>query len=196
MKTRLLFFITAFFLFLTGFQNIKAQETLDAKTKTQLREEIQYLGRNLPEFKAFMDSVNAMDAIIERLEGNLRRQEPVMIDKESKVSNLRVRVNELEAELERLRNIKPGRSRNIYFKLQIAAFENQTALAKYLESQAKFIRYEMDNGVRKYTFGQFNHYWEAKQIEKLLLGMGAQVFVVPYEDGKRIDIKSVPEEYL
>lgn len=88
-------------------------------------------------------------------------------------------------------------ARNIYFRLQVAAFQKDDDLAKFFDQYSDFVQMDTGDNYQKYSLGQFSQYSEAKKLEEYFLSLGAQVFIVAYEDGKRVEnINSLPVEYV
>ncbi|TAF64804.1 MAG: hypothetical protein EAZ55_10395 [Cytophagales bacterium] len=189
------------FLFIISFA-AWSQAQISAEEKKSLQLEIKTFGRNLPTYKAFKDSVNTMNNRLNliktdatKIASELAKKRNEVRDKEAAIQALQVQI----AELEKNKGSNTGSGRNIVFKLQIAAFEKNSQLGSFLEKYPKFVLYETDpsDNMKKYTIGYFRHYFEAKQLEKFLTDMGAKVFVVGYENGKRVnDIKKLTDGYL
>lgn len=81
----------------------------------------------------------------------------------------------------------------VVFKIQIGAFRNKD-LTKYFENNKNFSGDVDADGTKKYTLGYFSDYWEADRFKKYLREMGVKdAWIVPYKDGKRLNIKDVLE---
>ncbi len=84
-------------------------------------------------------------------------------------------------------------TKGVIFKVQIGAFKNKD-LRKYFENNKNFSGDVDDDGVKKYTLGYFNDYWEAETFKKYLREMGVKdAWIVPYKNGKRVNIRDVLE---
>lgn len=84
-------------------------------------------------------------------------------------------------------------SKGVVFKVQIGAFKNRD-LRKYFENNKNFSGDVDPDGIKKYTLGYFNEYWEAETFKKYLREMGVRdAWIVPYKDGKRVNIRDVLE---
>lgn len=84
-------------------------------------------------------------------------------------------------------------TKGIIFKVQIGAFKNKD-LRKYFENNKNFSGDVDEDGVKKYTIGYFNDYWEADTFKKYLREMGVRdAWIVPYKNGKRVNIRDVLE---
>jgi hypothetical protein len=87
-------------------------------------------------------------------------------------------------------------TRGIVFKVQIGAFKNKD-LRKYFENNKNFSGDVDPDGIKKYTLGYFNEYWEAETFKKYLREMGVKdAWIVPYKDGRRVNIRDVLEGLL
>ncbi|MDX2196682.1 MAG: Ezrin/radixin/moesin family protein [Cytophagales bacterium] len=86
--------------------------------------------------------------------------------------------------------------KGVIFKVQIGAFRNKD-LIKYFENNKNFSGDVDPDGIKKYTLGYFNDYWEAENFKKYLREMGVRdAWIVPYKDGKRQNIRDVLEGLL
>lgn len=84
-------------------------------------------------------------------------------------------------------------TKGVIFKVQIGAFKNKD-LRKYFENNKNFSGDIDDDGIKKYTLGYFNDYWEAETFKKYLREMGVKdAWIVPYKNGKRVNIRDVLE---
>ncbi len=101
-----------------------------------------------------------------------------------------------------LASVAPGATRQgqranpagVVFKVQIGAFRNKD-LEKYLKNNNGKMSAETDeNGMVKYTLGEFGDYWEADHFKKYLREMGVKdAWIVSYKNGQRVEIKDVLE---
>ena len=88
---------------------------------------------------------------------------------------------------------QPANAQGVIFKVQIGAFKNKD-LTKYFENNKNFSGDVDPDGTKKYTLGYFNEYWEADTFKKYLREMGVKdAWIVPYKEGKRLNIKDVLE---
>ena len=77
--------------------------------------------------------------------------------------------------------------------MQIGAFRNKD-LSKYFDKNKNFSGESTDDGVQKFTLGQFVDYWEADTFKKYLREMGVKdAWIVSYKDGVRVPLKDVLE---
>lgn len=84
----------------------------------------------------------------------------------------------------------------VVFKVQIGAFKNRD-LRKYFENNKNFSGDVDPDGIKKYTLGYFNDYWEAETFKKYLRDMGVKdAWIVPYKNGQRVNIRDVLEGAL
>ncbi|MFN0048725.1 MAG: Ezrin/radixin/moesin family protein [Cytophagales bacterium] len=84
----------------------------------------------------------------------------------------------------------------VIFKVQIGAFKNKD-LVKYFENNKNFSGDVDADGVKKYTLGYFNDYWEADNFKKYIREMGVKdAWIVAYKDGKRVNLRDVLEGLL
>lgn len=84
----------------------------------------------------------------------------------------------------------------VIFKVQIGAFKNKD-LSKYFENNKNFSGDIDADGVKKYTLGYFNDYWEADNFKKYLREMGVKdAWIVAYKNGQRVNLRDVLEGLL
>jgi hypothetical protein len=84
----------------------------------------------------------------------------------------------------------------IIFKVQIGAFKNKD-LTKYFDNNKNFSGEIDHDGVKKYTLGYFNDYWEAENFKKYMREMGVKdAWIVAYKNGVRVNIRDVLEGLL
>jgi len=80
--------------------------------------------------------------------------------------------------------------------VQIGAFKNKD-LAKYFENNKNFSGDVDADGVKKYTLGYFNDYWEADNFKKYIREMGVKdAWIVAYKNGQRVNLRDVLEGLL
>ena len=92
--------------------------------------------------------------------------------------------------------IREKLSKGVVFKVQIGAFKNKD-LSKYFENNKNFSGDVDPDGIKKYTLGYFNDYWEAESFKKYLREMGVKdAWIVPYKNGQRVNIRDVLEGIL
>ncbi|MFQ3575559.1 MAG: Ezrin/radixin/moesin family protein [Cytophagales bacterium] len=84
--------------------------------------------------------------------------------------------------------------KGVTFKVQIGAFRNKD-LTKYFDNNPNFSGEVDSDGIKKYTLGYFNDYWEADTFKKYLREMGVKdAWVVPYnQKGERLNMRDVLE---
>jgi hypothetical protein len=93
-------------------------------------------------------------------------------------------------------NLNPVQANEVVFKVQIGAFRNRN-LQKYLNNSRHFTGETDPDGLRKYTLGFFNDYWEANNFKRYMREMGVHdAWIVTYKDGKRVPIKDALENAL
>lgn len=172
--------------------------SLTEKEKKDLKNQLSALARPVDNYKAFKDKIRESKERLDAAKSESNRLNSQLNQKNGELSDKRLEINELKKELEDLRDrSKNDARRNIYFRVQIAAFQKSDPLAVYFENFPDFIKVDASQDYRKYTVGKYDQYGEAKKLERYLLDQGAQVFVVAYENGNRVDnITSLPDEYV
>lgn len=86
----------------------------------------------------------------------------------------------------------------LVFKVQVGAFTNKD-LSKYFDNNPNFggeVGKESTEPQR-INIGVFRNYWEADTFKKYMREMGVKdAWIVPYRDGKRIEIKDVLDQIV
>jgi hypothetical protein len=85
--------------------------------------------------------------------------------------------------------------KGVVFKVQIGAFRSKDwDLSKYFDNSVNFSGEIDENGIKRYTLGNFRDYWEADRFKKYLRAMGVKdAWIVSFKDNKRVPIKDVLE---
>jgi chromosome segregation ATPase len=108
------------------------------------------------------------------------------------LNDARAKAQELVAKNVEVSSQEQDYSEGVVFRVQIGAFRNKD-LEKYLETSENF-QGESEDGLKKYTLGNFRDYWEADTFKKYLREMGVKdAWIVPYRDGIRVSVKEVLE---
>lgn len=134
---------------------------------------------------------------------------------EEQLSRMRVDLAATKAELEKYKSgmmgaadgkssgrpaqpIKNDLISGLVFKVQVGAFTNKD-LSKYFDNNPNFggeVGKETTEPQR-INIGVFRNYWEADTFKKYMREMGVKdAWIVPYRDGKRIEIKDVLDQIV
>lgn len=134
---------------------------------------------------------------------------------EEQLSRMRVDLAATKAELEKYKSgmmgaadskssgrpaqpIKSDLISGLVFKVQVGAFTNKD-LSKYFDNNPNFggeVGKETTEPQR-INIGVFRNYWEADTFKKYMREMGVKdAWIVPYRDGKRIEIKDVLDQIV
>lgn len=136
---------------------------------------------------------------------------------EEQLTRMRTDLAAARAELERMKNNMPlaggstGKGRigaglgasedletGVIFRVQIGAFRNKD-MSKYFDNNPNFggEAGKDTNEPQRLTIGIFRNYWEADTFKKYIREMGVKdAWIVPYKDGKRVDIKEVLDQVV
>jgi CRISPR/Cas system CSM-associated protein Csm4 (group 5 of RAMP superfamily) len=159
-------------------------------------------------FKSMVEENSTLKGQLSNLNKEVTTLESGLQDKDKEVSQLENKARRLESDLAATKKQlaeKPeaaatpdsGGDDNrmipgVVFKVQIGAFRNKD-LSKYFEKNKNFTG-EEEEGVQKYSLGQFTDYWEADTFKKYLREMGVKdAWIVSYKDGVRVPLKDVLE---
>ena len=177
--------------------------------------------KKLSEGKASAEAeVSKLKADNKKLTGTLTEREASIGELENLISKMRAEAGVARAELEKLRaqaglnadgSIKPGTitgrpaaiptgdiNSGIVFKVQIGAFKNKD-LSKYFDNNPNFggEAGKQPGEPQRINIGIFRNYWEADLFKKYMREMGVKdAWIVPYKDGKRVEIKDVLESIV
>jgi len=159
-------------------------------------------------FKSMVEENSTLKGQLSNLNKEVTTLESSLQDKDKEVSKLENKARRLESDLAATKKqlaekpevastpdsggdgdrMIPG----VVFKVQIGAFRNKD-LSKYFEKNKNFTG-EEEEGVQKYSLGQFTDYWEADTFKKYLREMGVKdAWIVSYKDGVRVPLKDVLE---
>src|SRR5687768_5345192 len=153
--------------------------------------------KQLTEDKAAADNtVATLNQKVSQLQSSVSEKDSKIAELEGQLSEARGQLSAANAELTALKE-NPSNSmdfsKGVVFKVQIGAFKNKN-LAKYFENNPNFGGEAKDNEPQKLTIGIFRDYWEADTFKKYMREMGVKdAWIVPYQDGQRVEIKDVLE---
>jgi vacuolar-type H+-ATPase subunit I/STV1 len=153
--------------------------------------------KQLEEDKQTADNtVSTLNQKVSQLESSMGEKDSKIAELEDQLSQARGQLTAANAELTSLKE-NPSNSmdfsKGVVFKVQIGAFKNKN-LAKYFENNPNFGGEAKDNEPQKLTIGVFRDYWEADTFKKYMREMGVKdAWIVPYQDGQRVEIKDVLE---
>lgn len=149
--------------------------------------------------KALYQERDQLKADAELAKTQLQEKDTKIADLEKQLSEVKANSIKMPAEANEKDISASGYDRQnanakgVVFKIQIGAFKNKD-LTKYFENNKNFSGDVDADGTKKYTLGYFSDYWEADRFKKYLREMGVKdAWIVPYKDGKRLNIKDVLE---
>ena len=122
---------------------------------------------------------------------SLLEKNTVLVDENYKLKTKLVAARE---SLKEISNQEPecpeAMTKGVVFKVQIGAYEERN-IAENLTT-AVMLDTEEKGDLQKTVIGQFRSYQSADRLKKQLRAMGVHdAWVVPYENGKRVPLKSV-----
>lgn len=149
---------------------------------------------------AFKQIVEEQEEIKEKI--NQTRQELEMLrsqlsEKDRRLAQLREENQQLEQQRQEVdaTSRQGPDERGVYFRVQVGAYERIDLSSRI--TQKADMKVEDEGGIKKYTIGYFNDYWEADKFKKYLQSMGIKdAWIVAYRDGVRVDIKEALEGIL
>jgi hypothetical protein len=153
--------------------------------------------KQLEEDKQTADNtVSTLNQKVSQLQSSVGEKDSKIAELEDQLSQARGQLTAANAELTSLKENPSASmdfSKGVVFKVQIGAFKNKN-LAKYFENNPNFGGEAKDNEPQKLTIGIFRDYWEADTFKKYMREMGVKdAWIVPYQDGQRVEIKDVLE---
>jgi len=177
-------------------------------TKQETKEWKKKLKSTTPEqFKRMYDENSSLKSEVSSIQGQLSSLQSAQGEKDAKIAELTEENRKMEAQVNAAKKAiakaqqdaatQPAGSavsdEGVVFKVQIGAFRNKD-LSKYFDNNPNFSGEKDEDGVQKITLGRFKDYWEADTFKKYLREMGVNdAWIVPYKDGKRVEMKDVLE---
>jgi vacuolar-type H+-ATPase subunit I/STV1 len=199
MKTKVIILCLALiFSGMQVFAQLSKQEKKEWKKKAK---EYAKQPANLKEFTEAKQTAETDNAALKNQVSALNKQvsekNARIAELESQLSRTRSELSSANAELTKLKEEPSATSmdfsRGVVFKVQIGAFKNKD-LSKYFNNNPNFGGEAAEKGEQKFTIGIFRDYWEADKFKKYMREMGVKdAWIVPYKDGKRVEIKDVLE---
>ena len=200
MKTRVLLLSLALI-----FSGAQVFAHLSKKEKKEWKKKAKEYAKNPANLKTLTEEKQTADNNVTTLKADVNRLQSAVSDKDSKIADLEDQLSKMrseltttKAELEQLKVAPPpvnpmDFSKGVVFKVQIGAFKNKD-LSKYFENNPNFGGEVKEGEPQKVTIGIFRDYWESDTFKKYLREMGVKdAWIVPYKDGKRVEIKDVLE---
>ena len=175
-------------------------------TKAETKEWKKKLKSTTPEqFKRMYDENSSLKSEVSSIQGQLSSFQSSTGEKDAKIAELTEENRKMEAQVNAAKKAiakaqqdaaaQPSAlsDEGVVFKVQIGAFRNKD-LSKYFDNNPNFSGEKDEDGVQKITLGRFKDYWEADTFKKYLREMGVNdAWIVPYKDGKRVEMKDVLE---
>jgi len=175
-------------------------------TKAEKKEWKKKLKSTSPEqFKRMYDENSSLKSELSSVQGQLSSLQSSVGEKDAKIAELTEENRKMEAQVNAAKKAiakaqqdaasQPAAfsDEGVVFKVQIGAFRNKD-LSKYFDNNPNFSGEKDEDGVQKITLGRFKDYWEADTFKKYLREMGVNdAWIVPYKDGKRVEMKDVLE---
>ena len=176
------------FVFIANTGNVFSQE-LSSKEKKSLKKEIRKLLKDPVKYKFLKESLVVKETIVneQSKEINLLTRESNKLKHELKVA--RDSIGEYaykESEMKNAGNTNCTDDSGMKFRLQIGLYR-EFDITSFLE-QFKLLSFEItDDGMYRYTIGNFDNEIEAESFKEAIRQMGIKdAFVSFYLDGKRI----------
>jgi thiol:disulfide interchange protein len=171
----------------------KAQVEELEKTKAALLEQSQQADKLKAEVEPIRKELEAKTTEIESLKSELKAAKDLAEEQKALAAQ---KENQAAAPAQSGGAKSAGKVKSIaglVYKVQIGAFRNKD-LTKYFENNPNFSGEIDADGIKKYTLGIFQEYWEADQFKKYLREMGVNdAWIVAYKDGKRVDMRDARE---
>jgi len=184
-----------------------AQE-LSKKERKQLKKEAKQRAKQIKsmnpadflkeqeEMKAIREKAGTLESQVNSLQSSISSKEDEVKKLQNEVRTLQSQLQEARSAAEQAKNIPVTTSdqydEGLVFRVQIGAYRNKD-LEKYMTSET-MNEEKGDEGLQKYTLGNFRDYWEADKFKKYLREMGVKdAWIVPYQNGVRVPIKDVLE---
>lgn len=176
---------------------------LSKKEKKEWKKKAKEYAKNPTNLKQLTEDKQTADNTVSTLNQKVSQLQSSVSDKDAKIAELEDQLSQVRGQLTaanaELTTLKENPStsmdfsKGVVFKVQIGAFKNKN-LAKYFENNPNFGGEAKDKEPQKLTIGIFRDYWEADTFKKYMREMGVKdAWIVPYQDGQRVEIKDVLE---
>lgn len=195
--------IVLFFCFALMFVSTQSFSQLSKKEKKEWKKKAKEYAKNPSNLKQLTEDKQTADNTVSTLNQKVSQLQSSVSDKDAKIAELEDQLTQARGQLTaanaELTSLKENPatsmdfSKGVVFKVQIGAFKNKN-LAKYFENNPNFGGEAKDKEPQKLTIGIFRDYWEADTFKKYMREMGVKdAWIVPYQDGQRVEIKDVLE---
>ncbi|MFM7327629.1 MAG: Ezrin/radixin/moesin family protein [Bacteroidota bacterium] len=197
---------------------LSKEETKEWKKKAKEMAKSPEALKELSEGKAAAEAeASKLKGEVKTLNASIADRDSRIGEMESLIAKMRTEAAVSRAELEKLRAAgavatempgqpAPGKGRpaampsgninsGVVFKVQIGAFKNKD-MSKYFDNNPNFggEAGKEPGEPQRISIGIFRNYWEADLFKKYMREMGVKdAWIVPYKDGKRVEIKDVLE---
>lgn len=180
-----------------------AQE-LSKSEKKNLIAQIKKLKKNPALYKQMQTDLNELKADASQVDARLQDVRDQLEAAQQEAEESKIESEKLKAELASLNTQlsstkEAAQTRGfllpetgIVFRVQIGGYRN-IDMKEFVDNSSENIQVETnDAGINEITVGQFTSYWKADTMKKYLRIMGVKdSFIVPYRDGKRVEIKDI-----
>lgn len=195
--------IILFFCLALIFVSAPSFSQLSKKEKKEWKKKAKQYAKNPSNLKQLTEDKETADNTVATLNQKVSQLQSSVSDKDAKIAELEDQLSQVRGQLTaanaELTSLKENPSasmdfsKGVVFKVQIGAFKNKN-LAKYFENNPNFGGEAKDKEPQKLTIGIFRDYWEADTFKKYMREMGVKdAWIVPYQDGQRVEIKDVLE---
>src|SRR5688572_4896549 len=200
MKNRLILLFCLALIFSTS----QSFAQLSKKEKKEWKKKAKEYSKTPENLKQLIEDKQTADNEVASLNQKVTQMQTSISDKDAKIAQLEDQLAQSRAQLSaataELTQLKEGPapnsmdfSKGVVFKVQIGAFKNKD-LAKYFENNPNLGGEVKEGEPQKITIGIFRDYWEADTFKKYMREMGVKdAWIVPYQDGQRVEIKDVLE---
>ena len=188
------------FSFTSSYSQLTKEEKKAWKTKAK-----EYK-KNPEALKNLEEENQSLKSQVSTLNTQLNNAKSQAADKDATISELQDQLNKARADLanaqESVRQMRAQMSakpptgnwdQGLVFKVQIGAFKD-IDLTSFFEGNPQLSGWTNEDGTQRINFGMFRDYWTADTLKKHLRNLGVKdAWVVPFQDGKRVDLKEVLE---
>lgn len=201
MKSKLILVLSlAMCLCISGaYAQLSKQEKKEWKKKAKEYAKAPENLKDLSESNQSLNSqLNSTRTELNSMQGRLSDKDAKIAELQEELAKVRSNLSSTMAELREMRN-RPVEgpssdySQGVWFKVQIGAFKGKD-LSAYFGDNPVFGGEVGEDGKQRITLMGFRDYWEADKFKKYMRDMGVKdAWIVPYQDGVRVDIKDVLE---
>ncbi|HMP98896.1 MAG TPA: Ezrin/radixin/moesin family protein [Cyclobacteriaceae bacterium] len=183
--------------------NVQAQ--LSKQEKKEWKKKAKEFAKAPQDLKELMETNDRLNSQISSVRSEVSTLQSRVADRDNRITELQEELARTRSSLSAAQNeLRDARNRpvegpasdysqGVWFKVQIGAFKGKD-LSAYFGENNVFGGEVGPDGLQRITLMGFRDYWDADKFKKYMRDMGVKdAWIVPYQDGQRVEIKDVLE---